>query len=230
VSLLALDACFSGGFARDVVSRPGVMGLFSSEEDLTSAVADKFEAGGYLSHFLRAGLAGEGDGDTLSEVELLQNCIFILNAGHETTTNLIGNALVLLCHWPGERARLLSEPALVRTAIEEVLRFESPNQLGNRMTTRAVEIGGIPLAAGTSITLGIGAANRDPERFTRPDVFDVSRQPNRLTTTRHPPHGTNRRRRAEKGRGPLGAPAPRIASLNDDHNGLLTRIGRQQSK
>lgn len=63
LALLVLDSCFSGGFARNVVDRPGVMGLFSSEEDLTSAVADKFEAGGYLSHFLRAGLAGAGDGD-----------------------------------------------------------------------------------------------------------------------------------------------------------------------
>jgi hypothetical protein len=61
VSLLTLDACFSGGFARDVVSRPGIMGLFSSEEDLTSAVASKFEAGGYLSHYLRTGMAGEAD-------------------------------------------------------------------------------------------------------------------------------------------------------------------------
>jgi plastocyanin len=61
VSLLTLDACFSGGFARDVVSRPGIMGLFSSEEDLTSQVASKFEAGGYLSHFLRTGLSGDGD-------------------------------------------------------------------------------------------------------------------------------------------------------------------------
>ncbi len=63
LSLLVLDSCFSGGFARNVVDRPGVMGLFSSEEDLTSAVADEFQAGGYLSHFLRAGLAGEGDVD-----------------------------------------------------------------------------------------------------------------------------------------------------------------------
>lgn len=63
LSLLVLDSCFSGGFARNVVDRPGVMGLFSSEEDLTSAVADKFEAGGYLAHFLRAGMAGEADGD-----------------------------------------------------------------------------------------------------------------------------------------------------------------------
>ncbi|CAN5354907.1 hypothetical protein BH10PSE1_BH10PSE1_18600 [soil metagenome] len=63
LSLLVLDSCFSGGFARNVVDRPGVMGLFSSEEDLTSAVADKFEAGGYLAHFLRAGLSGDADGD-----------------------------------------------------------------------------------------------------------------------------------------------------------------------
>lgn len=63
LSLLVLDSCFSGGFARNVVDRPGVMGLFSSEEDLTSAVADKFQAGGYLSHFLRTGMGGEADGD-----------------------------------------------------------------------------------------------------------------------------------------------------------------------
>lgn len=63
LSLLVIDACFSGGFARNVVDQPGVMGVFSSEEDLTSAVADKFQAGGYLSHFVRAGMTGEADGD-----------------------------------------------------------------------------------------------------------------------------------------------------------------------
>ena len=63
LSLLVLDSCYSGGFSRNVVDRPGVMGLFSSEEDLTSAVAGKFQAGGYLSHFLRTGMAGEADGD-----------------------------------------------------------------------------------------------------------------------------------------------------------------------
>ena len=67
----------------------------------------------------------ESDGDRLSETELLHNCIFILNAGHETTTNLIGNALVSLCEWPHERRRLIKEPALINTAIEEFLRFES---------------------------------------------------------------------------------------------------------
>ena len=63
LALLVVDACFSGGFARNVVDRPGVMGVFSSEEDLTSAVAAKFQAGGYLSHFVRTGMAGEADGD-----------------------------------------------------------------------------------------------------------------------------------------------------------------------
>ncbi len=68
MAIIALDACFSGGFARDVVTRPGIMGFFSSEEDLTSAVAGKFQAGGYLSHFLRSGLSGEADGDHNGDV------------------------------------------------------------------------------------------------------------------------------------------------------------------
>jgi hypothetical protein len=133
-------------------------------------------------------IEGEADGARLSEHELVQNCVFILNAGHETTTNLIGNALVLLCEWPGERARLLREPALIANAIEEFLRFESPNQLGNRRSTREVEIGGVALAAGSSITLGIGAANRDPARFERPDVLDLARSPNRHLAFGTGPH------------------------------------------
>jgi cytochrome P450 len=133
-------------------------------------------------------ILGEADGARLTEHELLQNCVFILNAGHETTTNLIGNALVLLCEWPGERARLLREPALMASAVEEFLRFESSNQLGNRRTTRALELGGVALPAGTSITLAIGAANRDPERFPRPDVLDVGRAPNRHLAFGTGPH------------------------------------------
>jgi hypothetical protein len=124
-------------------------------------------------------LQGEADGERLSESELLQNCIFILNAGHETTTNLIGNALQLLIEHPAERSRLLAEPDLIRTAVEEVLRYESSNQLGNRATTCAVELGGETFPAGTQITICIGAANRDPYQFPDPDRFDIGRQPNR---------------------------------------------------
>ncbi len=133
-------------------------------------------------------IAGEGSGERLSEMELLQNCIFLLNAGHETTTNLIGNGLVTLSRWPGEKARLIAEPGLIRTAIEEILRFESPNQLGNRITTRATTIGGAELAAGTSVHLVIGAANRDPAQFPDPERFDISREPNRHLAFASGPH------------------------------------------
>ncbi|WP_315782652.1 MULTISPECIES: cytochrome P450 [unclassified Bradyrhizobium] len=124
-------------------------------------------------------IQGEADGERLSAKELLHNCIFLLNAGHETTTNLIGNGLVLLCQHPAERRKLIETPALIRTAVEEILRYESSNQLGNRMTTEPVELGGVGLEAGTSITLCIGAANRDPAQFDDPERFDITRPANR---------------------------------------------------
>ena len=124
-------------------------------------------------------ILGEADGERLSEKELLHNCIFLLNAGHETTTNLIGNGLVLLCEHPAERQRLIDAPSLIRTAVEEILRYESSNQLGNRMTTEPVELGGVKLEAGTSVTLCIGAANRDPAQFEDPERFDIGRLANR---------------------------------------------------
>lgn len=123
-------------------------------------------------------IAGEHEGRRLSETELLQNCIFILNAGHETTTNLIGNALHTLVRWPDQRRRLIADPGLIKSAIEEVLRFQSSNQLGNRSVAMATELGGVAMPAGTLVTLVIGAANRDPEQFPDPDRFDVSRAPN----------------------------------------------------
>ena len=124
-------------------------------------------------------IQGEQDGVRLSEEELLQNCIFILNAGHETTTNLIGNGLDALLAWPDQKARLIANPDLINSAVEEFLRFESSNQLGNRRALQAIEIGGTRLPAGALITLGIGAANRDPEQFPDPDQLDVARSPNR---------------------------------------------------
>ncbi len=124
-------------------------------------------------------LLGEEGGERLSAQELLHNCIFLLNAGHETTTNLIGNALVLMLEHPEEKVRLIVQPDLIKTAIDECLRFESPNQLGNRITTEEVEIAGVSMRAGTQITLCIGAANRDAAQFFEPDRFDVGRTPNR---------------------------------------------------
>ena len=122
---------------------------------------------------------GEHDGHKLTETELLQNCIFILNAGHETTTNLIGNALHLLQQWPDQKQRLMDDPGLMKTAVEEVLRFESSNQLGNRRVVIDTVLGGVLMKEGDLITIAIGAANRDPKYFPDPDRFDVSRNPNR---------------------------------------------------
>jgi cytochrome P450 len=132
---------------------------------------------------------GEATGEKLSETELLQNCVFILNAGHETTTNLIGNALVALQDWPQEKQKLLRaigtqpdwdalEPVMT-LAVDEFLRFESSNQLGNRRALQACSVGGVALPAGALVTLCIGAANRDPAQFAHPDVLDLSRENNR---------------------------------------------------
>jgi len=133
-------------------------------------------------------IEGEADGERLSEHELLHNCIFLLNAGHETTTNLIGNGLDLLMRFPAERTRLLDDPGLVPSAVEEMLRYESSNQFGNRRAVRDTEIGGRPIAAGTYLTLCIGAANRDPDQFPHPERFDVARRPNRHLAFGAGPH------------------------------------------
>jgi cytochrome P450 len=118
-------------------------------------------------------------GERLSHDELVQNCIFLLNAGHETTTNLLGNTVDALLRFPDELARLKADPALIKSCVEEGLRFESSNQLGNRRLSEDLELGGERLAAGTYIHIGIGAANRDPAQFAEPDRFDAAREPNR---------------------------------------------------
>ena len=127
-------------------------------------------------------ILGENETERLTENQLLHQCIFLLNAGHETTTNLIGNALYALTEWPAERAKLiagLSDSAAIGKAVEEFLRFESPVQLGNRITTHAIVIGGIELPPESRITIGIGAANRDPAQFPDPERLDLAREPNR---------------------------------------------------
>jgi len=157
---------------------------------LRQLVADRRRHPGDPEHdVLTRLIQGEAAGEQLSETELLQNCVFILNAGHETTTNLIGNALVALDEWPGEKDRLLRaigprpdwaalEP-VTTLAVDEFLRFESSNQLGNRRALRACEVGGVELPEGALVTLCIGAANRDPAQFAQPDVLDLAREDNR---------------------------------------------------
>ena len=122
-------------------------------------------------------LRGDAEGQ-LSAGELLHNCMFLLNAGHETTTNLIGNGLDALLTHRDQLERLAANASLLPTAIEELLRYESPLQLNNRRTTAPVPISDRELPPGTFVTLAIGAANRDPAVFEDPHRLDVARRPN----------------------------------------------------
>lgn len=124
----------------------------------------------------------------LTEVELLQNCIFILNAGHETTTNLIGSSLALLDADPMAKAALIADPSLLNTAVDEFLRMESPNQFGNRLTTEDITLHGAHIPAGTDLHLCIGAANRDADRFKNPDALQLDRRPNKHLAFAGGPH------------------------------------------
>lgn len=172
----------------------GALEPFLSEDVQTRGERAVGEFLGYLRHLIadrraRPGdaerdvltrlIEGEATGERLSEIELLQNCIFILNAGHETTTNLIGNGLELLLRFPEQRQRLIDDPVLIKAAIEEFLRYESSNQLGNRRVTQDTEIDGVAMPEGALITLCIGAANRDPDVFAEPERLDIGRSPNR---------------------------------------------------
>jgi cytochrome P450 len=127
-------------------------------------------------------------GGELSPNELYHNCIFLLNAGHETTTNLLGNGLWLLLSHPAQLQRLRAEPALLALAIEEMLRYEGPIQLNNRRLGAPLKVGNRELAAGAFVTLGIGAANRDPRQFADAGRFDVARKPNRHVAFGHGDH------------------------------------------
>lgn len=130
----------------------------------------------------------QSDGEQLTRSELLHNCIFTLNAGHETTTNLIANALCSLNDHSAQKDLLLSEPMVIKTAIDEFLRYESPNQLGNRLTTSEVTINDTVIPAGTNLHLLIGAANRDDKVFSDAEKLVLTRSPNKHLAFAGGPH------------------------------------------
>jgi len=127
-------------------------------------------------------------GSGLTESEILHSSIFMLNAGHDTTTSLLANGMDLLFRHPAEWARLRAEPGLMKTAIEEMLRFESPLQIGNRKMRVDAHVGGVDLPAGTFLHVAIAAANRDDRQFPDPDRFDIGRDPNRHLAFGHGAH------------------------------------------
>ena len=124
-------------------------------------------------------ILGDVNGRRLTNMELVQNCIFLLNAGHETTTSMVANLMHMFFSAPDQLKLLKEDPDLITTAIEEGLRYESPLQVGNRVTTGEVEIGGQLLPIGTYIHTSIAGANRDPAEFYKPEEVDITRKPNR---------------------------------------------------
>ncbi len=155
---------------------------------LQGLVADRKASPGDPETDVLTRLIAGDDAGQLTEIELIQNCIFILNAGHETTTNLIGSGLALLHDHPDQKHRLMTDPTLIDTCVEEVLRFRSPNQFGNRETTKDVTLGGHLIPVGSNLHLCIGAANRDPQVFDNPSEFDIGRRPNRHLAFAGGPH------------------------------------------
>ena len=117
----------------------------------------------------------EDEGDKLTPDETIVMLRLLLTAGNETTTNLIGNGFRALLRHPDQLALLRERPELVAPAVEELLRYDSPVQLDMRITTRDLEIGSVAVQSGTLVTLAIGSANHDPERFQRPDELDITR-------------------------------------------------------
>jgi cytochrome P450 len=123
-------------------------------------------------------VAAEEQGDRLTEDELFATAMVLMIAGHETTTNMIANGLwLLLCH-PDQLQLLRENPALIGSAVDEVLRYASPVQSTVRVASEDVTLGGIVIPQGARISMLVGAANRDPARFADPERFDITRHPN----------------------------------------------------
>jgi cytochrome P450 len=147
-----------------------------------AAIVAATEFAGYVREL--AGRGGDGlvgqlkNTGELSEDELVASSVLLLNAGHEASVNALGNGVVALLANPGELHRLRAEPALLDTAVEELLRYDAPLQLFERTARADTEICGVPVPAGGTVAALLGAANRDPAVFADPDRLDLARDPN----------------------------------------------------
>jgi pimeloyl-[acyl-carrier protein] synthase len=141
------------------------------------AIADqrKTPTNGLIDAFLNA----EENGDRLTEEEIIANCVVTMVGGQETTTNLIGNGLLTLFRNPEAKEQLTKDPELLPSAVEELLRYESPSQHTGRIAPADVEMGGQVIRKGQAVLAVMAAANRDPERFPDPDCLDLTRPDNR---------------------------------------------------
>jgi len=172
-------ALFIGGSTKPlpVVLARAARGVFHLQRYFRSLIRARRRAAPQ-DDLLGALLTVEEQGDMLTEDELLANAILLLAAGHETTTNLIGNGMYALFRHPDQLQLLRNEPGLMGSAVTEMLRYDSPVQWTGRVALEELEIGQTRVAAGQTIAIGVGAANRDPAQFPNPDRLDIRRQDN----------------------------------------------------
>jgi pimeloyl-[acyl-carrier protein] synthase len=162
-----------GGQATPEVAAQAQGSMLAMWEYLRAAAADRRAR---PANDLLSGLvAAEAEGDRLSENELLATCILLMFGGNETTTNLIGNGVLALLRHPEQWERLRAEPDLIQSAVEELVRYDSPIQRTVRVAREDLELGDARIGRGERISLMIGAANRDPAAFPNPDRLDVGR-------------------------------------------------------
>jgi pimeloyl-[acyl-carrier protein] synthase len=181
-------ALFIGGttLPMPVVLARGARGMLQLRRCLRAAVRERRRnpEDNLLGELIRA----EEQGDALTEDELVSNAVLLLVAGHETTTNLIGNGLLTLLRNPDQLRLLRDQPDLIERAVEEVLRYESPVQWTGRIAVEELEINEVRVPAGQRLAFGMGAANRDPVQFPLPDQFDIRRADNRHVAFSHGIH------------------------------------------
>lgn len=165
----------------DPLQAEGGMGSIEQAFDGLSAHLDRVFADRRLNpkdDLVSALVAVEEQGDVLSEAELVSLCLLILVAGNETTTNLIGNGMLALLRDPVARRRLQDDPSMAKTAIEELLRYDSPVQSTDRVAREDLELHGHRVKKGDVVGAILGAANRDPDVFSNPDTLDLTREEN----------------------------------------------------
>lgn len=175
------------GWSRNLA---GTLEFNVLEEDFVRANAATVELSAYLRDLISARrkaphddlisalVAVEAEGDRLNEDEMIAMCILLLVAGHETTVNLIGNGMLALLTHPDQWEKLKANPTLIKSAVEELLRYDSPVQLTARWVLDDFEFAGHPMRKGQQMIPLFGAANRDPARFQNPATLDITRDPN----------------------------------------------------
>ena len=168
--VVAIDLAPSG----DGLARAGRAALELTEY-LRGIVAER-RGGPPREDLISALITAEEQGDKLSEEELISMCVLLLGAGHETTVNLIGNGSLALLQHPDQWRRLRDDADCLETAVEELLRFDSPVQMTFREAAEDGEIAGKPLRRGELVAILLGAANRDPDQFPDPDRLDLTRK------------------------------------------------------